>query len=254
MAMNTGFHQSTAEFTNDGYETFMHNLDNTTGRGIIIHADTRLQAYNVKLHSTFQKYLSVCTKLENGEQLLITSLFRSPSSPEENNHYLNKLTKEIDNTPMAYKLVIGDFNYPIIEWNNLHRTPSNKEAKELRETTLACYMSQLVTFAIRARGEVTPSCIDWVVANTEDIVNDIISQSPLANSDHVLIECDLKVQPRDEGGYGTKLYYDKGDYDGMLEFVRTEMQDLPTSTDVDTIWDFLTNILHEAKDTSERKR
>ena len=55
-------------------------------------------------------------------------------------------------------------------------------------------MSQLLTFPTRARGDDTPSCIDWVIANTDDIVNDIISQSPLGNSDHVLIECDLNVQ------------------------------------------------------------
>ena len=99
------------------------------------------------------------------------------------------------------------------------------------------------TFPTWARGDDTPSCIDWVIANTDNIVNDISIQSPLGNSDHVLIECSLNIQPRDEENYRTKLYYDKGDY------TRTKIQDLPTSTDVDTMWDFLTNVLHEAKDT-----
>ena len=105
------------------------------------------------------------------------------------------------------------------------------------------------SFPIWARGDDTPSCIDWVIANTDNIVNDISTQSPLGDSDHVLTECDLNVQPRDEGNYRTKLYYDKGDYTGIWEFVRTKIQDLPTPTDVDTMWDFFTNVLHEAKDT-----
>ena len=137
----------------------------------------------------------------------------------------------------------------IIEWNNLHYTSSNEEANELKETILDCYMSQLVSFPTRARGDDTPSSIDLVIANTDVIVNDISSQSPLGNSDHVLIECDLNVQPRDEGGYRNKLYYDKGDYARMREFVRTKMQDLPTSADVNTKWDFLANVLHEVRDT-----
>ena len=111
-AKNTHIQQTTAEFTIDGYDTFMHNLENTTGRGIIIYADTRSQAYEVKLHSTFQEHLSICTKLENGEQLLITCLHHSPSSPVGNNQYLNNLIKEIDNTSMAFKLIMGISTIP----------------------------------------------------------------------------------------------------------------------------------------------
>ena len=247
-AKNTRFPQTVAEFNIDGYDIFTHNVENTIGRGIIVYADTKLQAYEITLRTTFQEHLSVCTKLNNGEQLLLTCLYRSPSSTEENNQHLIELIKEIENTPMAFKMILGDFNYPTIEWNNLHCNSPNRDANYLKETILDCYMSQHVNFPTRARGDDTPSCIDWVFTNTDDIVNNITSHSPLGNSDHVLIECDINVHPRDEDSVRTKLYYDKGDYTGMREFVKTEMQNLPTSADADTMWDFFTKILHKAKD------
>ena len=149
---------------------------------------------------------------------------------------------------MAFKLIMGDFNYPTIEWNNLHCNSPNGDANYLKETILDCYMSQHVNFPTGARGDDTPSCIDWVFTNTDDIVNNITSHSPLGNSDHVLIECDINVHPRDEDSVRTKLYYDKGDYAGMRDFVKTEMQNLPTSADADPMLDFFTKVLHRAKD------
>ena len=103
-AKDTRFQQTRAEFSIDGYDIFMCNVENTTGRGIIIYTDTRIEAYEVKLHCTFQEHRLVCTKLENGEQLILTCLYHSPSSSDENNQDLNKLIKEIDNTSMAFKL------------------------------------------------------------------------------------------------------------------------------------------------------
>ena len=109
----------------------------------------------------------------------------STSPREENNQSLDELITEIDNTSMAFKLIMGDFNYPIVQWTNLHSTSPNKEANELTKTILDCYMSQQVNFLARARGDSIPSCIDLVITNTDNIVNGMSRQSPLDNNYHV---------------------------------------------------------------------
>ena len=45
-----------------------------------------------------------------------------------------------------------------------------------KETTPNCYMSQHVNFLTRVRGDDITSCIDRVITNTDNIINDVSSQ------------------------------------------------------------------------------
>lgn len=74
--------------------------------------------YNkVDLMSCFCEYCSLEVMFQ-GEKLILTLLYRSPSSSDENNKLLLDLMQEIRGKKATYKIIMGDFNLPQINWEN----------------------------------------------------------------------------------------------------------------------------------------
>ena len=180
----------------DGYDIFTKNLTERKGRGITIYTASELKAYEISLQTAIDEHLSICVKLENDEKLAITCIYGSPSSATDNNNALCKLIKEIDSRPEHLKVILGDFNYPSITWNNLHyEATDNNESRDpdnFKEAIIESYLNQLLDSPTYARGTDNPSCIDWVFTNNEALINGVIDGSPLGSSDHTLIEIDTR--------------------------------------------------------------
>ena len=95
---------------------------------------------------------------------------------------------------MPSKMVVGDFNFPTINWSDLHCNSSNKEANAFKETVLECYMAQHVDFLTRLRVTDNPSCIDCIFTNSEELINNLLEISPLGNSDHTFVQVDINAK------------------------------------------------------------
>ena len=212
-----------------------------------------MKAYEISLQTAFDEHLSICVKLENDEKLALTCIYRSPSSTTDNNNALCKIIKEIDSRSELLKVILSDFNYPSITWNNLHyEITGNNESKDpdnFKESIIESYLNQLVDFPTRARGTDNPSCIDWVFTNNEALINGVTEGSPLGSSDHTMIEVDINTTPKDNSTHYKKYYYDKGNYTDMREFVAEKMTEIPDTKDIQDLWTWLRNILTEARDT-----
>ena len=180
----------------DGYDIFTKNLTECKGQGITIYTASELKGYEISLQTAFDEHLSICVKLENDKKLAITCIYGSPSSATDNNNALCKLIKEIDNRPEHLKVILGDFNYPSITWNNLHyEATDNNESRDpdnFKEAIIESYLNQLVDSPTHARVTDNPCCIDWVFTNNEALINGVIDGSPLGSSDHTLIEVDTR--------------------------------------------------------------
>ena len=192
---------TTAELKLDDYDISTKNITERKGWGLTIYMTSELKANGISLQTAFDEHLSICVKLENDEKVAITCIYRSSSSATDNNNNLCKLIKEIDSRPEHLKVILGDFNYPSITWNNLHDdTTDNNESRDphnFKETIIESYLNQLVDFPTRARGTDNPSCIDWVFTNNETLINGITVGSSLGSSDHTLIEVDINTTPKD---------------------------------------------------------
>jgi len=74
----------------------------------------------------------------------------------------------------------------------------------------------MVDFDTRVRGCNKPSCLDLIITNNTELVNEIKETPPLGKSDHVVItfttQCEIpKVKKK------TIVCYDKGNYEQMKE-------------------------------------
>ena len=76
-------------------------------------------AFHLQLTQLFTKAASQLLVNNDGKRTVIGVVKRSPNSIETNNEKLYKCIQELSNRNLV---ITGDFNYPNIEWNNLHTT------------------------------------------------------------------------------------------------------------------------------------
>ena len=246
---NTRHPLTEPEIKIDGFDLFTKNIEQSTGRGLALYVKPELKAYEVIPEVTYEEMLGIVVHLSNNLSMLVSCMYRSPSSTTENNLSLVEAIKEIDKTQTPLKIIVGDFNYPRLDWNTGMDTETSTEEVRFKEATLDCYLQQHVDFITRARGTDNPSCIDWVFTNDNMLLNNISPSSPLGKSDHVIVEADLNVEiPRKQSTFN-KYYYEKGDYNNMRKFATTEFAKMTnTATNVNDMWNHFTDILKACRD------
>ena len=103
-------------------------------------------------------------RLRGGDRLLFGCFYRSPTtSPTstENNGNLNKLIQKISEGNYSHICVIGDFNFPDINWSNW-TSFHNEDSKEWNfiNTVQSSFLIQHMTKPTRRRGKDEPSLLD----------------------------------------------------------------------------------------------
>ena len=97
-----------------------HCIDITSdiGRGILLYAHKSLKAKEVEMQTYFQDSLFPEMKPNNTDKLLVGCIYRSESGSDDNTTKLRSLTREAVTKRYSYVLLMGNFNYPDIDWSN----------------------------------------------------------------------------------------------------------------------------------------
>ena len=131
------------EWSSD-YTMFHANLENDVGRGLIMFVHKSLRACEVNLETNFTENLFVKIDINKNEKVLVGLIYRSPSNTTSEQHQaLRTLISEAANQKYTHHLIMGDFNYPQINWELMTTdTETSEEQKfiECIETTF--YFSQ----------------------------------------------------------------------------------------------------------------
>ena len=173
-----------ADYKIEGYEAHTHNLDSGTGRGIIIYVKSKLSVLILNSTTDFTERLVIQIRLSNRELLTFACICRSPNSNDENNEQLNALIHQLDQTNSAYKLLVGDFNYGTISWQD--NTATSAADTAFLDCLQNTYMNQHVEEPTRGRSGQNPSILDLIISNGPNIVSHIKYESPLGKSDHAM--------------------------------------------------------------------
>ena len=83
---------------------------------IAIYTKTNLHIGETTMTTEFHEDLWLIIKLKEGDQLLIGCIYRSPNSNRPNNASLRKLLEEAADKGSTHMIILGDFNYPEIDW------------------------------------------------------------------------------------------------------------------------------------------
>ena len=197
---NSRYELNPQEMYINGYDIFTNNWDR--GRGILVFARSSLQVCEINQEDwpNFTEYLVLDVKLKGHDKLRICTVYRSPSSSGENNQMLNGFLRRLNEHETSHILVLGDFNYPAINWStNTMLTNGTPDQTRFLDTINDNLWFQHVTQPTRERSGSIPTILDLVMTNQEEMVNVINHTSPLGKSDHCMLHFSLKCYSyRDE--------------------------------------------------------
>ena len=185
-----------------GYNTEALNIVQETGRGMLlfIKKDINYKLVDVSLFtdSVPQEVIECEVVTNNGNSLIIACVYRSPNSAAENTNSLNRSLRASAKRYYSNLVVLGDFNYPKIDWTHCTTTTKTNDPNFMfRQTIRDCFLQQYMKSPTRGRNCDNPSLIDLALCNNDDLVLDVSVLSPLGKSDHSLIEmqviCDINV-------------------------------------------------------------
>ena len=139
------------------------------------------------------------------------------------------LISEIGGRPEQLKLVVGAINYLSTAWDDLHITRDDNAIRDtylFKKAIIDAYVLQFVNFPTRASRADNPSCIDWLFASNEVLINRRIKgSSPLWGSNYIMIEADLNIMLKDSST-DTKFYYNQGNCKDTRNFVSNEIESM----------------------------
>ena len=188
--------------------------------------------------------------LANKDKLLLASLYRSPSSTEENFINLCQLLKDMCKKQYSHLLFFGDFNIPEIDWiTNTVQGSENSLGFKFLETIRDCYLYQHVTETTRGRGTNKPSTIDLIFTNEQGMVRDLSIDAPLGKSDHSLVNFSLVLTTKRSNTCTDKFNFEKGNYLEMgklLQDIDWDSEFSGITCDVNQQWELFRDKLNTA--------
>ena len=113
----------------EDYNIFPECISNM-GRGITIQLHKSIEAQEVNIQTTFEESIWCEGKLEGNDRLLIGCIYRSESGTTENNNKLRELIWKISTLGYSHVLIMGDFNYKDIRWENWSTPGCNESSDE----------------------------------------------------------------------------------------------------------------------------
>ena len=123
------------------------------------------------------------------EKIILVCAYRSPNSLPDNSNDINKSLEILSRRFSPNLFVVGDFNYPKIDWEHYLTisSPNDLNSKFLK-CTKDFFFEQFISGHTRSRGLSQPTLIDLVLINNPDITNKVKLNAPLGKSDYSLVE------------------------------------------------------------------
>lgn len=227
---------------------FGKNLEKDTGRGLLLYINKEFNWSERQKETNFEEILFVQIKLNNNDKLLIGIIYRSPSERSiEHNSELRKLLLETSNKGFTHILIMGDFNYPDIDWENYNSRRDKTDSPEYKfvDTVQDCFLFQHINKPTRWRGTQTPNILDLILTNEEQMVNNMEYSSPLGKSDHCMLTFNFNCYININILQRNIRLYNRGRFQEFRESLdKTEWESLLSDTnDIDQNWNKFNEII-----------
>ena len=191
----TQFNES--EYQLPGYKLF---LSPRQERGVALYIKETLNPMECDTLTKFDFVESTWAQFIGGneQKVLVGCIYKSPNTTEDNTKKLYELMRHDMIQTFDCVCILGDFNFPTIDWLNMTWTNSDNDFIEsLRDS----YLQQVVTKPTRRRDGQKANILDLVIVNDDSLVSEITHNSPFGKSDHEVLTFSLYVKnmkPKEE--------------------------------------------------------
>ena len=190
-------------------------------------------------------------ELTPNETLLVGVVYRSPSSNNCNNDKLNQAVQRIHQCcKFTQLLLMGDFNYPGINWSLLSAAGNNSTpAAAFLDSCEDAYLVQHVRDFTRSRGNQRPSLLDLVFTCSPEAIDNISHLAPLGCSDHDILLWDYLClyQPAPKT-FSCSWNYFRGNYEEFNNYFHQMDWSELFNNDIEYNWSVLKEHMHRAQE------
>ena len=240
-----------SELAMDNFDIF-HNLEED-GRGLLLYVKTTLNASLCEIDNDFSEKLFVECKPNGDDRLLLGLIYRSSNDTMADTHAenLNKLFVQISNMKASHKLIMGDFNYPQIDWDlELSKVKEDHIASKFLQATKDSFLIQHQKLPTRFRQGQTANTLDLVFTNHEGLIIDLKTEAALGKSDHLCLLMELSLTTGTEPKSKYKNFKRTDEDKLKSELGRISWKEELDSKDVNEAWSFIKTAIEEAIETS----
>jgi len=240
-----------AELHTEGYTEFRKDRRSKLqcrGGGVVLYVKDTLRPRQSSKLKTNEFEESVWCIVEFADSpLLVGVCYRSTSSSNNNNDKLLKLLQmAADKSRNSLLLLIADFNYHEINYNDYTVTAGEDlHPNKFFSYTQDLFLCQHVMNCTRYGDTQKSSILDYIFTCEENAISNILYKPPLGKSDHCCLkfECIIKDQNATESDL-QKLNYWKGDFSSMRKALREiDWQTMLTGKTVEEMWTYFKETL-----------
>ena len=178
-------------------------------------------------------------RLNNKKKILLGGLYRSPSSSTNNSDNLHRLIDVALGLNYDYNIIVGDFNYPSICWDDLSTSESNEHVFfRFIECLRDNYLTQFVSNPTRYRDGQTSNVLDLLLVDKCEIIKNITYGMSLGASDHISLYVELDCNVINIDSKTVKRNYYRGNYLSVREDLLSVNWAEMDSMDLHESWNF----------------
>ena len=209
---------------------------NGIGGGLLVYCKNGLNIIPVEKTIDYNQYCQFLVKSDQcNNDLCITLVYRSPNSTKENNDLLCKIVEEsVPNT-----IIIGDFNFPQIDWSD---GTGDSKSRNLINVADNKFLTQIVNFPTHQRGNI----LDIALTDIPDKILNVENIGNLGSSDHCLIQIDVMFNCNFIKTSELSLDWKNAKEEDLRNFFSNIDWNLSMSNmDTDQAWQFFTKKIEE---------
>jgi len=213
------------------YKIIRKDRLNRAGGGILFYINQNLNADIIESDTDIEGLW--CEIREKSLNCRIGLYYRPPNSSEE---YINKICDEITMLKSNNYIIMGDFNFPDIDWNILSST---KLTEKFLDLCLDQFLIQHVKEPTRKQ-----NILDIVLTNNQNLIHSCETAAPLGDSDHNIVKFSLRCEKKFQTKQQVRINFKKADFHNIRHFLRAidwqaRLQNLNTQES----WNYLKDIM-----------
>ena len=131
-----------------------------------------------------EDYIWAIIRLQGSDILLVGCIYRNPSGNIDGST-ASLCVYLLAFIIIPHLLICGDFNYKTISWSNFSGTSNDYHIEPFLDTVDDLFLFQHISEPTRYRQEETPSLLDLIFTNEQDMIKNLAYLPPLGNSDHM---------------------------------------------------------------------
>ena len=216
------------------FDPDLPNLGSSGIRGIAVFISNQIDANETVIAGTdFSEQIWLEISLQDEDSLLLGCIYRSPSGsqPEQNESTsgLGRLLSLAAARKPTHLVIMGDFNYPDIDWKNgLSTAGPQHHSHDFIRATQDSLLFQHVQEPTRYRHGTTPNLLDLIFSNEDGMISNLEYLPGLGGSDHQCLDFTLECYAPSRKEEEPKANVNRGDYDRA----RAKMEEIDWSGDM----------------------